>query len=204
MKRAISLRFKPFRKKLGGLLGSKQFIEIEHKFIVHPGTDFDLKTFITQARRLKPLRETTVEVLDRYYRVDRMPHHIIRHRLDVEIQQLTLKSMGGDTETRMEVNIQLDQAAGDQDSQVSKFLSVFDADYVGSIRKNIQVFYFQGCEVVYYHALSEKGSVHCVEFEAQDFENQNHALDIIKNYSRELGFEKRQRSHHSLYEMFFI
>ena len=66
------------------------FLEIEHKFVV--GDSFDRNALFEACRGLGPEREKALTVTDTYYVPVGAADLIYRHRIDKEIQQLTLKS----------------------------------------------------------------------------------------------------------------
>ena len=78
----------------------------------------------------------------------RRTHH--RHRIDKEIQQLTLKSRGGDNEVRTEIN--LTWALPAPKLMPEAWMGVIGALPGYGIVKEIRVFDFPDCEVVYYEA----------------------------------------------------
>ena len=181
---------------------SQKFREIEHKYLVDER--FDLTAFEAVARRLKPVKSSRLTVTDTYHVVEAMPGHIVRHRIDQELQQLTLKSTGVDNECRTEVNLDLGLQKGNQAAAVEAFLHPMQPLWSGSIEKKIYVFYFDQCEVVHYIARSGTGkTVHCVEFEALAKETREQALGVIAEYEKAFGFDPARRSHSSLFELLF-
>ena len=179
-----------------------KYQEIEHKYLVDAA--YDLAEFEAVARRLNPVQSKSLKVTDTYYVVHTMPNHVIRHRIDNELQQLTIKSTGTDNECRTEVNLELDLRAGNQAAAIEAFLKPLDVLWSGSIEKNILVFYFDECEVVHYSARSGEGkTVHCVEFEATKKSSREDALAIISHYETAFGFRPDGRSNHSLFELLF-
>ena len=70
-----------------------RFTEIEHKFIVSDG--FDLARFRETLNELGPTRTNSIRVRDRYYLTEQGAARgfVLRHRLDAELQQLTIKSI---------------------------------------------------------------------------------------------------------------
>ena len=70
-------------------------LEIEHKFLLDDGFD-DVK-WMEACRALSPLNEKQLRVQDTYYLPGKNKAWIYRHRYYEEIQQLTVKSRGGDT-----------------------------------------------------------------------------------------------------------
>ncbi len=179
-----------------------KYLEIEHKYLVDAA--YDLDAFEAMARRLEPAHSNQLKVDDTYYVVQAMPNHVIRHRIDKELQQLTIKSTGTDNECRTEVNLDLDLKVGNQAAAIEAFLQPLNVLWSGNIEKNILVFYFDECEVVHYSARSGDGkTVHCVEFEATKKSSREDALAIISHYETAFGFRPDGRSNHSLFELLF-
>ena len=91
-----------------------RFIEIEHKFIVPDG--FDDARLRQALAELGPTRTNRIRVRDRYYLTAHglAQGFVLRHRFDEELQQLTLKSLGGDIEVREEVNLELGGREGEE------------------------------------------------------------------------------------------
>lgn len=183
-----------------------RFKEVEHKFLVDEG--FDLAGFRARVLGLGPERTSQVEVADTYYVPRHRPGVVLRHRFDAELQDLTLKSRdGGDTESRTEVTLKLEQAAGDQQPGVRALLdALLGADGVlwqGALHKRLQAFYFPDCEIVYYEARPEgaEAGVRCVEFEARGAHDLGEALRILGRYEEQTGFAGRPRSKRSLFDL---
>ncbi len=183
--------------------GPLRFTEVEHKYVV--GEDFDLDAFAQALAGLGPLRTGRVQVRDRYFLteagLDR--RFVIRHRFDTELHHLTLKALSADTEARTEVNLDLGQHAGDQADCVEAFLAPFGVRWSGTIRKDVRVWYFGDCEVVYYEARTDDRVVCCVEFEATRKPTLDVARAIVARYERATGFDPSTRSHRSLVELLF-
>jgi hypothetical protein len=181
---------------------SQKFREIEHKYLVDGS--FDLRAFEAVAHRLKPRKSSRLTVTDTYHVVEAMPGHVIRHRIDQELQQLTLKSTGPDNECRTEVNLDLGLLRGNQAGSVEAFIQPMRPLWSGSIEKKIYVFYFDECEVVHYSACSGSGKVvHCVEFEALSKDTTEQALSVISRFEAAFGFDPGQRCNQSLFELLF-
>jgi hypothetical protein len=73
----------------------------------------------------------------------------------------------------------------------------------GTLHKSLEVWYFPGCEVVYYEAFTDSRSVRCVEFEATEKGSLDEALAIVARYERVTGFEGATRSLLSLPQLLF-
>ena len=182
---------------------ANHFKEIEHKFLVKNGAGFDLATFRQQLQRLQPHRTVVQQVRDRYYILNKDRGFIYRHRYDQELQHLTVKSIGGDAEERLEVNLHLGQHQGDQRDAVERFLAVRGIAWAGTIHKAIEVFYFPDCEIVYYAAQGGGKNVQCVEFESTQAETLEEARATLRRYECATGFGDTVRETQSLAELLF-
>jgi hypothetical protein len=108
-----------------------RFTEIEHKFIVD--AQFDLNAFRDALVGLHPTRINSIRVRDRYYLTEggRRRRFVIRHRYDLEMHHLTLKTVEADTEVRSEINLDLGHHAGDQAAVVDAFLERLGVEWSG-------------------------------------------------------------------------
>ena len=182
------------------------FKEIEHKFVV--GDDFDLEDFRACMQRLGPIKTTALPVRDVYYWSERHPRVVYRHRYDHELQHLSVKSLEDDTEVRIEVNLDLGQHRGDQQATVEAFLDPLEIAWRGEIEKQIEVYHFPDCEVVYYRGSAGGGapeteSVACVEFEARQPATIDDALEVLHRYEKLTGFGARRRTSKTLVELLY-
>ncbi len=180
---------------------STQFQEIEHKFVV--GDEFDREALSSQLRQLKPLGTTVQSVRDVYYFARHQPRYIYRHRCDEELQHLSVKSIERDSEVRLEVNLDLGLHRGDQQETVEAFLATLEVVWRGVICKDIEVYYFADCEIVYYEATAAAETVKCVEFEAIHTPSVNEGLAVLDRYEHLLGFAARHRTNKTLVEILF-
>ena len=180
-----------------------RFTEIEHKFVV--GEAFDVAAFRRSLASLAPRREAALHVRDRYFLTGdgRARHYILRHRFDRELHQLTIKSLASDPEVRDEISLDLGHHAGDQAAQVDAFVARMSVTWSGTLRKDLNVWYFDDCEVVHYVAASGDRTVRCVEFEAVGQASMSDALAVIERYERATGFVAGQRSRLSLVDLLF-
>jgi len=180
-----------------------RFKEIEHKFIVDDA--FDLGRFRGTLAVLQPLRVGSIRVRDTYYLTHegRSRRFVIRHRYDEQLHHLTVKTIGDDTEVRVEVNLDLGHHAGDQHAQVDAFVAQLGVEWSGTIYKDLDVWDFADCEVVHYRATSGAQSVRCVEFEATRKVSLQDALATVHTYERATGFDATQRSRQSLLQILF-
>lgn len=180
-----------------------RFKEIEHKFIVSDA--FDLPGFRQAVAALGPTRTGTVRVQDRYFLTEggSARRFLLRHRYDAELHHLTIKSLEADSEVRVEVNLDLGHHAGSQVAQVDAFLALLGVIWRGELTKDLEVWYFPDCEVVYYEAATSSRAVRCVEFEATRKDSLPEALATVERFERATGFEAASRSRQSLPQILF-
>jgi len=180
-----------------------RFTEIEHKFVVDER--FDLARFRAQMEALGPTRTVTLRVRDRYFLTDhgRGNRYVIRHRYDEELQHLTIKALETDPEIRSEINLDLGQHAGNQAATVDAFVERLGATWSGDVTKDIEVWHFPTCEVVYYTAFARNRMVRCVEFEAIHQPSVDDALAVLDGFERVTGFDEAERSRSSLIHLLF-
>ena len=183
--------------------GALRFTEIEHKYVVDE--HFDLRRFREALGTLNPTRTSSVRVRDRYFLTEggRDRRFVIRHRYDSEIHHLTVKTVEADAEVRGEVNLDLGHHAGDQRAQVNAFVERLGVEWSGTVHKDVEVWCFPDCEVVYYEASAESRLVRCVEFEATRKPSLDEALAIVEKYERVTGFDGATRSRLSLLQLLF-
>jgi len=180
-----------------------RFKEIEHKFIVDE--QFDLEGFRRQLAAIGPAETNAITVRDRFFLTEGgLARRILfRHRFDDELHHLTVKSIESDPEVRVEVNIDLGHHQGNQDAQVDAFIDQLGVVWRGTLHKALEVWYFPGCEIVYYEAFTDSRTVRCVEFEATEKGSLDEALAIVARYERATGFEGATRSLLSLPQLLF-
>lgn len=180
-----------------------RFKEIEHKYIVDE--QFDLPRFREAVAALGPTRTGRIRVRDRYYLTEGggARRFLVRHRFDTEIHHLTVKAIERDPEVRVEVNLDLGHHAGNQDAQVDAFMDRLGVLWSGTLHKELDVWYFPDCEVVYYQASTPSRSVRCVEFEATRKDSLVDALAILERFERATGFAGASRSRLSLPQILF-
>ncbi len=179
------------------------FTEIEHKFLLDDR--FDLDRFRAALAGLGPTSTTSLRVRDRYCLTDagRSGRFLIRHRFDPELHHLTLKSLEADTESRVEINLDLGHHAGDQQQAVDAFLDRLGVQWRGTVHKDLDIWHFPDIEVVHYRAWTETRTVRCVEFEATRKRSLAAALAIVNRYEQATGFQGRERSRLSLPQILF-
>jgi len=180
-----------------------RFTEVEHKFVLDGA--FDQAAFRRALAALGPRRQSALQVRDRYFLTGdgRARHYILRHRVDEELHQLTIKSLASDPEVRDEINLDLGHHAGDQAAQVDAFVTRMGVTWSGALHKDLQVWYFADCEVVYYTASAGERVVRCVEFEAIGQSSIADALAVIGRYEQATGFDPVARSRDSLVNLLF-
>ena len=174
------------------------FLEIEHKFIVD--ASFELKEFAATVMALGPIKEKSLQVLDTYYLPHSNPDFIYRHRIDEEIQQLTIKSRGKENEVRTEINLELG-ANPSQESAIIAWMKLVGTSEGYPIEKAIWVFEFQDCEIVHYEARQGDKSVACVEFEAIGASSEEEAIATLNRYENQLGFDPNTRTRINLFDL---
>jgi len=177
--------------------GALSNVEIEHKFLV--GDGFDCEGWVVACQALGPDREKQVRVLDTYYVPVNEKAWIYRHRYDEEIHQLTVKSRGGDTEVRTEIN--LDLSGNDQAAKVSAFMATLQIEERHEVVKQIHVFDFPDCEIVHYVAKCGSRVASCVEFEAIGATSVEGALAVLQHYESALGFDPMKRTKINLFDL---
>ena len=180
-----------------------QFTEIEHKYILDE--HFDLLRFRQAVAALGPIRTSTIGVEDRYFLTEggRARRFLMRHRYDAELHHLTIKSLEADTEVRVEVNLDLGHRAGQQATQVDAFMNLLGVVWSGTLHKDLEVWYFPDCEVVYYQASTASRSARCVEFEARRKNSLQEALATVERFEHATGFSGACRSRLSLPQILF-
>ena len=129
--------------------------------------------------------------------------YIIRHRFDVELHELTIKSLMPDPEVRDEITLDLSRGHGDQADAVDAFVARMGLTWSGVVRKDLDVWYFPDCEVVHYVASSGSRTVRCVEFEARHWVSLDDALATIERYQRATGLAGATRSVDSIVALMF-
>lgn len=172
-------------------------VEIEHKFLVDD--HFDRSRWVDACQKLRPDHQKQLRVVDAYYVPAVGESWIYRHRYDEEIQQLTVKSRGGDTEIRTEIN--LDLTGENQAFKVDAFLATFNIEEKHEVVKQIHVFDFPDCEIVHYVARCGGKTVSCVEFEAVGASSVEAALGVLDRYENALGFDPNHRSKINLFDL---
>lgn len=179
-----------------------QFLEIEHKFVIE--ADLDVRSLLDGLHQRKPEKFIQTDVQDTYFLVENPPQAVYRHRIDSYLQQLTVKSLGADTEVRLEVNLDLDPAKGNQIEGIRAFLAPLGVLWQGTLRKEVQAFYFADAEVVYYQAQYLDRVVRCFEIEARKPPSIEGAQKILADWEESLGFDPAKRSQASLLELLVI
>ncbi len=167
------------------------------------GEEFDLDAFRATLRDLKPAKTTALAVRDVYYWSELHPRLVFRHRFDHELQHLSVKSLEKDPEVRVEINLDLGQHRGDQQPAVEAFLDTLEVAWRGEIDKEIEVYYFEDCEIVYYLAAAGDRAVACVELEARRPASIDDALEVLARYELRTGFAGRRRTARTLVELLF-
>lgn len=181
---------------------SLRFLEIEHKFLV--GSDFDEIPLLEKLRAAQPEKAYKTEVLDTYFLTEKLAQGVFRHRIDKKLQQLTYKSLAGDSEIRTEINLGLDLHAGDQREAVEAFLSPLNILWFGTLAKSVNVFYFPDAEVVFYRARFGQRAQSCIEIEARSPKSLSDAQRILHFWENYLGLLPSDRCKASLLELLVV
>ncbi len=179
-----------------------QFLEIEHKFVIE--ADVDVTPLLEELQRRHPEKFIRTDVEDSYFLVQNPPQAVYRHRIDSYLQQLTVKSLGSDTEVRLEVNLDLDPAKGNQIEAIQAFLAPLGVLWQGTLRKEVQAYYFADAEVVYYRAQYGDRMIRCLEIEARHASSIAAAQKILTDWEESLGLDPAKRSHASLLELLVV
>lgn len=175
-----------------------EFKEFEVKYLLDD--KFDAEGFFSTLRSLGSPVEKHLDVTDTYFILEKKPGFIYRHRHDEEIQQLTVKSYGGDTRNRVEVNLALENPDSQKDA-VSTFLRSFGEPEEFTIFKRVDIFDFPDCEIVHYVARTSDKSVRCVEFEAVGVDSWEEAKSVIDHYASKTGFIDIERCEIALFDL---
>ncbi|HYX38309.1 MAG: hypothetical protein M3Q07_07425 [Pseudobdellovibrionaceae bacterium] len=179
-----------------------QFLEIEHKFVIE--ADLDIRPLLDDLHQRQPEKFIQTDVQDTYFLVETPPQAVYRHRIDSYLQQLTVKSLGTDTEVRLEVNLDLDRTKGNQIEVIRAFLAPLGVLWQGTLRKEVQAFYFADVEVVHYKAHYLDRVIDCLEIEARQAPSIEGAQKILADWEKLLGLDPTKRSHASLLELLVV
>lgn len=179
-------------------MSDSEFKEFEHKYLVDESAN--IAVIFDRLRALGGGKEKSLEVIDTYYFSSMNPGFVYRHRKDREIQQLTVKSYGGDTRDRTEINLHLINDESQADA-IKVFMQTLGSYQNYEIRKNIQVIDFPDCECVYYSATLGDKTIQCFEFEALGAKSLETALVTINRYESVAGFNPVNRCEISLFEL---
>ncbi len=155
-------------------------------------------------RRLFPEKSIQSDVADTYFLVEHAPYSVYRHRIDSYLQQLTVKSLGSDTEVRLEVNLDLDRSQGNQIEGIRAFLAPLGVLWQGTLQKEVRAFYFADVEIVYYRACYGQAKVSCLEIEARHAQSIEDAQKALLHWETILGLNPQKRSHASLLELLVV
>lgn len=178
------------------------FLEIEHKFLLKPG--FDAIAFRDGVIGLCPIKTYSTTVSETYVLTQKTPELVYRHRYDTEQQDITYKpSNPKDPQIRKEVRLVLDPKCGNQKNQFLEFLSSLHITWEGGLTKELTVYMFHDCEIVFYTAKSNSKVVSCIEFEALSPNTIEEAIQAIEKYENKLGFISAQRCLKSLFQLLF-
>jgi adenylate cyclase class IV len=184
------------------LFSDLKYLEIEHKFLVdlqsEPAHWFQI------IAEMGPEKVVRTQVQDTYFLVEQAKQSIYRHRFDPYLQQLTVKSVGLDSEVRLEVNLSLDSSQGSQADAVRAFLTPQGLLWQGTLAKDVQAFYFADVEIVFYRATYADAEVCCLEFEARAAKSLEDARHTLAKWEKILGMSETNRTKASLVELLVV
>lgn len=183
-------------------MSQNTFVEVEHKFILEP--DFDLNQV---GRRLEAAGwrqgPQTATTSDTYFVVGNLPGYIFRHRMGSVSRELTVKSRGGDTETRREVNLALRTDGDDQASTVLAFMDVLGVRWRGTLSKRTWTWRMSSCEVSYQVARCGHRELRVLELEAAEPTTEG-SLGVISTWEAVLGLAPAARCRESLFDLLLL
>jgi adenylate cyclase class IV len=174
-------------------------LEIEHKFLM-PDPSASDKIF-AKLEREHGVKRRSFSVCDTYFVVESLPNQIFRHRLDHEIEQLTVKTAGHGNEVRSEINLRLEKSKESQEQLVQSFMESFGSHWKGKITKQLSVLETPDFEVVYYLANHGDEKVACFEIEYVGEASVEMALKSIESLEASLGLNPNNREKRSLFEL---
>lgn len=176
-----------------------QFQEVEYKYLVDE--TFDRKSLDLALKSLKPTEVYQVQVTDTYFYFPDRPNFVYRHRSDDRSQDFCVKSLEKDPVVRTEINMKMTIDKGSQLSSVVALLQTLGPFQQGSLDKDVSVYIFEDCEVVYYEASTDKRRLCCVELEAVGAESLQDAFNVLNSYVDKLNLSGLSREQQSLFEM---
>lgn len=179
-----------------------RFIEIEHKFLV--AGDFEPSSMFQKIQTEEVIKHYRTEVQDTYYLVRAAEGSVYRHRLDSSLQQLTLKSLAADNESRTEVNLDLGLAKGDQRDAIAAFMEPLGILWCGTLCKSLEVYYLKDVELCFYRAQYAGKQVACIEIEARTPSSFEAAEQSLKAWEQRLGLRAEERCRASLLELLIV
>ena len=174
-----------------------KFQEFEHKYLLAESEQVPYQKAI---ENLNPLKSYTVKVTDWYFQTKTQPDHVYRYRRDKDYNQLTVKSLQKDSESRLEVNLDL---SGQKDylHEVRAFLSPQTPSFEGKIEKEVFVYYFSDCECVCYSAQFEETKIYCLELEVIEPQKWEDPRKVLSQYENKLGLDLSDRCPKSLFQL---
>lgn len=176
-----------------------EFQEVEYKYLVDE--TFDMGTLDRTLKSLKPTEIYQVQVTDTYFYFSDRPNFVYRHRSDDRSQDFCVKSLEKDPVVRTEINMNMTIDRGTQLPSVVALLQTFGSFQQGSLDKDVSVYIFEDCEVVYYEASTDKKRLCCIELEAVGAESLQDAFNVLNTYVGKLNLSGLSREQQSLFEM---
>lgn len=175
-------------------------IEIEHKYLLE--SEDEVSRLRKTVKALNPTRTFRVTSQDSYYTSSQLTKNqnvILRHRSDKKKSELTLKTYGGDTECRREVDLKLSEKNLEK---ISLFASLLGFSFAFSFVKKVQVFEFDDCEIALYFAnYVGLSTIICFEIEAKNQLTKAKSVAVLKKYAKILKLDPGRRCQLSLFDL---
>lgn len=181
------------------MVSDTKFLEIERKYLLPQG--LSPANYLKKMKDLNPSHQSIVSVQDTYFVAQASPGVVYRHRVDEELQHLTVKSLEDNSEVRLEVNLDLGLHVGSQLDRVEAFLRPLKILWSGTIKKSVSAFYYDKVELVYYDAAFGNKKVSCIEIEAKNCSSIDAARNLISEYENLLQVDKGFISGRSLFHI---
>jgi adenylate cyclase class IV len=168
--------------------------EIERKYAI---TEYEfLRLADTLSFKLDPVIEMATEGSDTFFLGKNS--YIYRYRNSADgFNEMTVKSYGGDTLNRMEVNLPMGKPSM---TDLIQFFSTLGLQYAGSVDKEAVIYKLPKGDVSLYKATTGASTKYFLEIEAHS-NNEKEALEFINYYETEIGLEAASRQNFNLYDL---
>lgn len=168
--------------------------EIERKYALTEYEFFRLAD--TLSFKLEPLIEISVRGSDTFFLGKNS--YIYRYRNSADgFNEMTVKSYGGDTLNRLEINLPMGRPSI---TDLIQFLSTLGLQYAGSVDKESIIYKLAKGDVSLYKATTGAATKYFLEIEAHT-SNEEEALEFINYYETEIGIEAASRQNFNLYDL---